>query len=134
MWLASPEKSPYQCTGMKSAEQLPAHAVKKDCSHVKPAGLPVTAGAPSFTPLAFSGSTFVFQSSAAVAGSTLLPPVSEVPSGSLKVSTCETLVPLLINASMVVRKVVSESEAGAPHSIGMKARSVLARATDGDAP
>lgn len=87
IWLAKPLKSPYQCTGMKSAEQFPAQAVKNSCSHVNPPVLPVTAGAPNFTPFAFNGSMFDCHSSAATLGSTLLPPVAVVPSGSLNART-----------------------------------------------
>ena len=84
MWEANPSKFPYQWMGKKSAVQFVpwlAQASKNIDSQVKPEGLPVTAGAPVLTPSFRRGSTCEIQFVAATDGSTLLPPVSDVPSG-----------------------------------------------------
>jgi hypothetical protein len=96
MWEANPPKFPYQWTGKKSAVQFVPRlwqASKNICSQVKPDGLPVTEGAPVFTPNFRRGSTCEIQFAAATAGSTLLPPVDVVPSGSLYVKICVIFLP-----------------------------------------
>jgi hypothetical protein len=70
-----------------------AQASKNIDNHVKPEGLPVTAGAPVLTPNFRRGSTCEIQFVAATDGSTSLPPVDAVPSGSLYVMIWVTFLP-----------------------------------------
>ncbi len=68
---------------MKSGLHDPLQAVKKSDNQVNPLGEPVTAGAPSLTPNFLNGSTSLIHVDAASEAGTSLPPVLEVPSGSL---------------------------------------------------
>jgi len=95
-------------------------AVKKSDNQVNPPLPPVTAGAPSLTPNFFNGSTSLIHVDAANDAATLLPPVLEVPSGSLKVKTYEIFVPPEIRDLTVSRNTVSEELVGAENSIGTK--------------
>jgi hypothetical protein len=63
----------------------------------------------------------------------LLPPVLEVPSGSLKVKIYDTFVPPEIRDFTVSRKVVSVGSVGAVNSIGTNWSEVLARSGEGEA-
>jgi len=118
---------------MKSGLQDPLQAEKKSDNQVNPVEAPVTAGAPNLTPSFFNGSTSLIQVDAANEGSTSLPPVAEVPSGSLKPKTYDIFVPLEIRDLTVSRKVVSVSSVGAVNSIGTNWSEVLASSGEGEA-
>ena len=120
---------------MKSAVQFVPWEVqfpKNSASHVKPPGLPVTAGAPVLIPSFLRGSTWDIQFVAASLGDICEPPVDEDPSGSLYVMTCEILVPPEIRDFMVDSKVLL-----ALHSMGTNSNSLCVRleyAGEGEEP
>jgi hypothetical protein len=121
IWLANPSKSPYQCTGIKSAVQLVpwlAQLSKNFSNHVNPDGAPVTAGAPTLMPIFLNGSTSLIHAVAAALGSMFEPPVLEVPSGSLNVITWEILRPPLTSAWISEMKELL----GRPHNIGTNSK------------
>jgi hypothetical protein len=118
--------------GMKSGVQDPLQAAKNSDNQVNPPEPPVTAGAPSWTPSFFNGCTLVIHVDAANEGDTSLPPVDEVPSGSLKVKTYEIFVPLEIRDLTVSRNVVLVGSAGAVNSIGTNWSELLSSCGEGE--
>lgn len=86
-WLATPSKSPYQCSGTKSyehgswaiREQLP----KNGFNHESPPLDPDMAGSPTRIPMSRKGTKLLIQTCAPKLGSMLLPPQRVGISGSL---------------------------------------------------
>lgn len=86
-WLATPSKSPYQCSGTKSyehgswaiREQLP----KNGFNHESPPLDPDMAGSPTRIPMSRRGTKLLIQTCAPKLGSMLLPPLRVGISGSL---------------------------------------------------
>jgi hypothetical protein len=118
---------------MKSGLHDPLQALKKSDNQLNPVVAPVTAGAPNLIPNFFSGSTSLIHVDAAREAGTALPPVLEVPSGSLNVSIYEIFAPPETKDLTVSEKVVSEELVGAENSIGTNCSPLLARSEDGEA-